>query len=119
MTHDELRQILYSLLSDLVGTYSDGGPAVTDRPAGRPGPDVRATGLEVVISTDPDNRGFATHHHSRSRSLVWVVFLVQHGTGQLSQATDRVLDRFPDATLTQVSVGLPDIPAQVRAEIPI
>lgn len=117
MTHDVLRQLLYDNLHDLLGIYQDGSPALANMLAGIPKPDIRARGLEVIIEPDPDDGGFAVHHHSRTEVQQWTVRLVQHGPGSLYEARSRLQDLFPDADVQMLVYSDPILPTQAVVQI--
>lgn len=118
MIYHELRQLLYDNLSDLLGTYTDGSPAIADLPNGRPRSGVMATGLEVVIQTDPEDRGLPMHHRARSHVDEWQVRVLHHGHGSLYEARKRILELFPDASSVTIAVNDPTIPSQILIRIP-
>ena len=120
MTTGELRNELLALLSDLLGTYTNGAqtqPALNVGAASPKGYTIQG-GLEVVIYPTPEMRLYREFGEG-GVTRMWRVVLKAWGAVDLVEPTERILKAYPDApepqpvpetdiSIGQMTVFIPD-----------
>lgn len=116
MTVAEVRHAVEEVILDLLGTYSNGDPAIS---TGEPRSSLVAGGLECIIDLMPQmlNRRTADSAHIEKQ---WTVRLIDHAGGKdLTEAVETLLARWPwaqvDPLLSSPEVG---ISPQISIRIP-
>lgn len=111
MTPQALASQLRALLADLLGTHTT--PSGTSFPAcraGEPPEGWTATGLEVIVELEPDQRNAPLQGGEYNLAETLTVHLTAHGSGSPAAAVRRIVRHHPGASVTRV-------PANERLQI--
>lgn len=103
MTPKQLRDDLKARLASLLGAYSAPGlPSTSAIYLGNPPSDWNASGLEVIVSLDPDFDNTALYGPESNLEQTHVVRLVAHGPVPLAPAVQRIVRRYSGASTATV-----------------
>lgn len=103
MTPVQLTAALKVLLADVLGTYNlPGMPSLPAIYLGNPPSDWTASGLEVIVSTDPDFDNTALYGPESNLEETNIVRLVAHGPVPLAPAVRRIVRKFSGCSTATV-----------------
>jgi len=103
VTPVQLTAALKALLVNLLGTYAAPGlPSTSAIYLGNPPSDWTATGLEVIVSLDPDFDNTALYGPESNLEQTHIVRLVAHGPVPLAPAVTRIVRKYSGASTATV-----------------
>lgn len=120
MTANQIKTKLEPILTPLLGDYTfkgiTQGKAISE---GEPPAGLTASGIEVIISLDPELDAEALQGYGVQVNRLWDVRVIQHGTGSFNAVVELILRTYPGA-LVRVIPANPgaSIPRQTLLRIP-